>query len=200
MSEDLQSLLDKINADGIQKAEAESAKIIADAKAEAARIIADARAESSKITADAEAAAETFKARAVSGARQAARDIVLQLRADLAARVNEIVSGAASEVLTPEFMTQLIKMLADKFVASPDAEVTVRCAVKDLAALDAALKGALADSLKKAPVLIASPEISAGIQIDFSEDNCYFDFTEAAVTELMAAYAGEQLAAVFKAQ
>ena len=34
MSEELQSLLDKINADGIQKAEAEAAKIIADAKAQ----------------------------------------------------------------------------------------------------------------------------------------------------------------------
>ena len=35
MSEELQSLLDKINADGIQKAEAESARIIAAAKADA---------------------------------------------------------------------------------------------------------------------------------------------------------------------
>lgn len=200
MTEELQSLLDKINADGIQKAEAESAKIIADAKAEAARIIAAARTECSDMKNEAEAEAEAFKKRAIAGAHQAARDIVLQLRADLAARINGAVAGAAAAAMTPEFMAKLVQELAAKFISSPETEVTVRCAVKDLSALDTALKSALADTLKKSPCLIASPEISAGIQVDFSDDNCYFDFSEAAVSELMAAYAGEQLAAVFKAQ
>ena len=199
MSEELQSLLDKINADGIQKAEAEAAKIIADAKAEAAKIIADAKAESSAVRADAESEAEAFRQRAVSAANHAARDITLQLRTDLASRLNAAVSAAAGAALTPDFMAQLIKTLAEKFADSPDAELTVRCAVKDTAALDAALKGALADSIRKAPVLIASPEISAGVQVEFNNDDCCFDFSEAAVCDLLSSYAGEQLAAVFKA-
>ena len=199
MSEELQSLLDKINADGIQKAEAEAAKIIADAKAEAAKIIADAKAESSAVCAKAESEAEAFKQRAVSAANHAARDITLQLRADLAARLNAAVSVAAAAALTPDFMAQTIKMLAEKFAESPDAELTVRCAVKDASVLDAALKGALAESLKKAPMVIASPEIPAGIQVEFNDDDCCFDFSEAAVCDLLSSYAGEQLAAVFKA-
>jgi V/A-type H+-transporting ATPase subunit E len=199
MSEELQSLLDKINADGIQKAEAEAAKIIADAKAEAAKIIAEAKNECEALCSKAASEAEAFKTRAVSAAGQAARDIALQLRADLSARLNAAVSASAAAALTPEFMAQLIKTLVEKFAASPEAELTVRCAVKDTAALDTALKGALADSIKTAPVMIASPEISAGVQVEFNDDDCCFDFSEAAVSELLAAYAGEQLSAVFKA-
>ena len=105
----------------------------------------------------------------------------------------------AAAALTPEFMAQLIKELAEKFAAEPDAELTVRCAVKDVAALDAALKGALAESIKNAPTVIASPEISAGVQVEFNNDDCCFDFSEAAVTDLLSAYTGGQLSAVFKA-
>ena len=199
MSEELQSLLDKINADGIQKAEAEAAKIIADAKSEAAKIIADAKRESEAVCDLAAFEAKALKARAASAANQAARDIILQLRADLVSRLNAAVSASASSALTPELMAQLIKVLAEKFAASPDAELTVRCAVKDTAALDAALKGALADSIKTDPVIIASPEISAGVQVEFNDSDCCFDFSEAAVSDLLAAYAGEQLSAVFKA-
>ena len=195
MSEELQSLLDKINADGIQKAEAEAAKIIADAKSEAAKIIADAKRESEAVCDLAAFEAKALKARAASAANQAARDIILQLRADLVSRLNAAVSASASSALTPEFMAQLIKGIAEKFAASPDAELTVRCAVKDTAAL----KGALADSIKTDPVMIASPEISAGVQVEFNDSDCCFDFSEAAVSDLLAAYAGEQLSAVFKA-
>ena len=57
MSEDLQSLLEKINREGVEKARAEADKIIADAKAKAADIVKTAQAEAAKSKADAEKAA-----------------------------------------------------------------------------------------------------------------------------------------------
>ena len=199
MSEELQSLLDKINADGIQKAEAESARIIAAAKAEAEQIIAAARAEADAVSANAQSNADTQRLRALSAAQQAARDIVLQLRAELNKRLNAAISASAAAAMTPEFMANLVAELAGKFAAAPEAEITVRTAVKDVEALENALKKSLFDSIKKNPVLIASPEISAGVQVEFSEEDGFFDFTEAAVTDLLAAYSGEKLAEVFKA-
>lgn len=200
MGEELQSLLDKINADGIQKAEAEAAGIIGNAKAEAEKILSAARAESSVIVSKAEAEAEAFRQRAVAAAGQAARDIILQLRSELAGRLNNAVKGAAAAALTPEFMAQLIRELAAVFAAAPDAELNIRCAFKDLNALDSALKGALCDSLKNRTTILAAPEISGGVQLEFNDSDCYFDFSEAAVIELLANYTGEQLAAVFKAE
>lgn len=200
MGEELQSLLDKINADGIQKAEAEAARIIESARKEAESLLNSAKAESSVIVSKAEAEAEAFKQRAAASARQAARDIVLQLRSELSGRLNAAVKGAVAGALTPEFMAQLIRELASSFASSPEAELNIRAAVKDVPALDAALKNALADSLKKSPVLFAAPELTGGVQLEFNDSDCYFDFTDAAVNELLANYAGEQLAAVFKAE
>ena len=64
MSEDLQSLLEKINREGVEKARAEADKIIADAKAKAADIVKTANAEATKAKADAEKAAADYAARA----------------------------------------------------------------------------------------------------------------------------------------
>ena len=200
MGEELQSLLDKINADGIQKAEAKAARIIEDARREAEAVLSSAKAESNVIIAKAEAEAESFKQRALSTTRQAARDIALQLRSELSGRLNAAIKGATSAALTPEFMAQLIRELAASFASSPESELNIRTAVKDVASLDAALKGALADTLKKAPEVFGDSELSGGVQLEFNDSDCYFDFSDAAVNELLAGYAGEQLAAVFKAE
>ena len=199
MSEELQSLLDRINADGIQKAEAERARIIAEATAEAAALKDAAKSECDALKIQAEKDAEALKNRAISAASQAARDIMLQLRSELNSRLEAAIGDAVSAALTPEFMTQLIRELAAAFAASPDSDLSVRAAVRDLPALDAALKNALAESFKKAPRLFASREISSGMQIEFNDNNVCFDFSGEAVSELLTAYAGSRLAEIFKA-
>ena len=79
MSEDLQSLLEKINREGVEKARAEADKIIADAKAKAADIVKTAQAEAAKSKADAEKAAADYAARAAETVRQAERDTMLKI-------------------------------------------------------------------------------------------------------------------------
>ena len=49
MAEELQGLLDRIQSEGIAKAEAEKTKIVEDAKAEAAKIVAAAKEEAASI-------------------------------------------------------------------------------------------------------------------------------------------------------
>ena len=200
MTAELQSLLNKINTDGIQKAESERKNIITAARKEADDIIAAAKNQRDAIIAEAEKEAEAIKNRAVSGAAQAARDITLELRDALAQRLENAVAGATAQALSPEFMASLISGLAKTFAESPDSQITVRCAVKDREALDAALKNALAESFKNAPKLIAAPEIANGIEVDFKDGKCFFDFTAEAVTDLFKEYIGEQLAVIFKAE
>ena len=199
MSEELQSLLEKINADGVRKAEAERDRIIAEAEKEAAAIISAAKAESEKLNAQAQENAEMFRQRAISAARQSARDIMLQLRSELNSRLTAAIGTATQKALTPEFMAELIKDFTAAFAASPDTELTVHCAVKDRSALDTALKNTLADSFKKNPELFAAAHISSGMQIEFKDDNACFDFSVEAIAELLTSYAGAQMAEIFKA-
>jgi len=194
MADELQSLLEKINAEGVKKAEAEREKIVGDAKTEAEGIISAAKTEAEGIVSAAKAESEALRARAESAVRQAARDAVLKLKSELEERLKSAVSGAAAQALDPSLMAEVVKQLAAKFVADPDGEVTVRCAVKDRDVLDAALKNALTDSLVKNPKVLADHAMAGGLELGVDNGRLYFDFSLEAVNEVIGAYAGEQLA------
>ena len=108
--------------------------------------------------------------------------------------MNRVVAGAADQALTPEFMAGLIRDLAAKFATDPGAQLTVLTAVKDAAALDKALAGALVNSFHASPRVLGNPEISGGMEVSFRDGRVYFDFTAEAVTDLIAAYVGPRLA------
>lgn len=200
MAEELQSLLEKINNDGIMKAEAEKARIIAVARAEADAIRAAAEKDAASVRAEAEKASAAFYEKSVSALKQAQRDILLQLRSEMQNRLEKAVADSTAQALSPAFMAELIKELCTAFAAEPEKDVSVRCAVKDRDALDNALRGALADSFVKAPVLFGAKGISAGLEISPDGGRCYFDFTADALGDVMNSYIGENLSAVFKAE
>ncbi len=194
MPEELQSLLDKINEEGVKKAEARAAEIIANARKEAKAIQLKAEQDAAAAVKTAGEQADALRKRAESAVRQAARDIILELQQELEKRLNRAVANAADQALTPEFMAGLIRELAAKFAAAPGSRLSVLAAVKDAAALDKALAGALVNSFHGAPQVLGSSEISGGMEVSFKEGKVYFDFTSEAVTELVAAYIGPRLA------
>ena len=191
MAEELQGILDRINADGIAKADAERKEIIAKAKDEAAKIIADAKAEAAAVVKNAENEADAFRKRAENALVQAARDIKIALKGELECRINKAVENASAAALTPELMAQLIKETAEKFMSSPDDELSVCCAVKDVEGLNNALKGALADSLKKNPEILGDGAVRGGLEISVQNGAFCVDFTTDAVNDLFSAYAGK---------
>ena len=197
MAEELQSLLEKINAEGVKKAEAERAEILAAAQAEAKRIVEAAQVEAKRLVSQAEAESETLRRRAESEVKQAARDTLLELKAELETRMNNAVNGATAQALDPKLMAQIVKAMVAKFAETPDAEITVRCAVKERAALDAALKNALADSLVKAPKVLADHTLTGGLELGTSNGQLYFDFSLEAIGGVVGAYAGEHISALF---
>ena len=198
MAEELQSLLEKINSEGIKKAEAEKESILAAARAEADAIRAEAKKNAADMIADAEKECTAMHSRTVASLHQSYRDILLQLKSELLDKISKAVGENVSQSLTPDFMAQIISQLYTAFAADPAAEVSVRCAVKDTAALDAALRGALAGKLAQAEVS-GVKSITAGMEVSFDGGKCYFDFTEAALAELLNSYIGEKLAVIFQA-
>lgn len=78
--EDLQGLLEKINREGVEKANAEAARIVAAASEKAAAIVKDAETKAAKAKSDAEKAAADYQARAAVTVKQAARDVVIEVQ------------------------------------------------------------------------------------------------------------------------
>lgn len=199
MAEELQSLLEKINQDGVMKAEAKKNEIIANANKEADEIIANAKKEAAEIIANANKEAESVSKRTAGALEQARRDILLQLRKELAARLHETIQDTGAKALSPEFMAQLIRELALAFSADPDSVITIRTSIKNAEALDQALRAALAESFTREPKVLAGKEVANGMEISFDGGRCFYDFTLDAVADLLDEYIGSKLGAIFKA-
>ena len=100
--EDLQSLLEKINRDGVEKADAEAAKIIAAAQAKADALIKDALAKAAQAKAEAEKDAKAYADRAAETIRQSARDITIGVKDTLTALLENLLAKDVDRALADE--------------------------------------------------------------------------------------------------
>ena len=138
--EDLQGLLEKINRDGVEKADAEAKKIIADAQAKADAIVKEALAAADKAKADAEKSSAAHAERAAETIRQSARDVVIGVKDAVAALLENLLAKSVDKALADEKTAVSIVAEAIKDLTGPGE---IRCGAK----LTAALKSQVA-SLK----------------------------------------------------
>ncbi len=199
MAEELQQLFDRINSECLVKAEQEKNEIITAARAEAARIVAEAKRDAAEREKAAELAAENFRKRAEAAAKQAARDVVLALRGELETRLARAIDENTAKALTPELMAGLIKELAAAFVKDPNGEIKVLTSVRDAETLAATLKATLNESFRQNTQVFAARNLRSGMQLSFNGADVYYDFSDAALRELLSGYLGGELAKLFAA-
>ena len=97
--EDLQGLLEKINRDGVEKAEAEAKRIMDDAHAKADALIKDALAKAAQTKADSEKDAKAYAERAAETIRQSARDIVIGVKDSVTALLENLLAKDVEKAL-----------------------------------------------------------------------------------------------------
>lgn len=202
MAEDLQSLLAKIQEQGLDKANAERAAIIKKAEQEAAEITAKAKAAADAMRRAAEEECASLTKRAESAVKQAARDIVLKLNVELKERLNAILQENTANAMTPELMGRIINEMAAAYIkdGKQEAKLEVLVSPKSLEEMNAALKGSLKDSFVKQPTLFADMELGGGLKVSVSGNDVFYDFSDDAITDIVAVYIGPRLAAIVKAE
>ena len=121
--EDLQGLLEKINRDGVEKAEAEAKKIIAAAEAKASALIENARAQAQAAKAEAEKASADYATRAAETIRQGARDTLLKLEEKITALLEKVLVRDVEKALADEATAQALVSAALREVAG-NVEIT----------------------------------------------------------------------------
>ena len=202
MAEDLQSLLAKIQEQGLDKANAERAAIIKKAEQDAAEITAKAKAAADAMRRAAEEECASLTKRAESAVKQAARDIVLKLNVELKERLNTILQENTANAMTPELMGRIINEMAAAYIkdGKQEAKLEVLVSPKSLEEMNAALKGSLKDSFVKQPTLFADMELGGGLKVSVSGNDVFYDFSDDDITDIVAAYIGPRLAAIVKAE
>ncbi len=117
--EELQSILEKINREGVEKAEAEAKRIVDAAKAEADAIVRDAAASAAKAKADADREAADAKKRGEETLRQAARDVVIGIGDAVTALLENLLARDVDKALADDATATALVADAIKDLAGP---------------------------------------------------------------------------------
>lgn len=196
MSEEIQSLLDKIEREGIAKAESEKEKILSAARSKADEIIESAKREAEEIKKAAEKEAELSSRRADEAIRQSSRDVIISLQHELLQRLARIVKRNVSDAMTPEFMMEIILQIASKGNEASDLKIILPKAKLD--ELQEKLSNSLAADLHAKPAIFADAGMDSGFKLGFKGEDLMLDFSDEAFIELICNYAGPRIAAILK--
>ena len=121
--EDLQSILEKINREGVEKADAEAKRIVDAARAEADALLRDARDAAAKEKADADRESAAAASRAEETIRQAARDVVLGVKESIDAILIGLLTKDVAAALADGSAAAEIAAAAVRELAGP-GEIT----------------------------------------------------------------------------
>ena len=180
MAEELQQLLEKIQHDGVEKANAEAAAILAKAKADAAAVLKDAETKAAACRAQAETDARAFEERARKTISQAARDTVLDVKASLGKLFDKLLAQDVSAALADPAEAARLALAAVKDLGAVQAAVAVG------AKLAAALKAQLAADAAKGVQVVLDETTGAGFALRLDGGRVEYDFSEAAIAAALA--------------
>lgn len=191
MSEDLQSLLEKINREGVEKAQAAADEIIAKAKAQAAALVKEAEAAALKAKADAEIAAKDYAARAAETIRQAARDTVISVEGAITDKLVALLAKDVKAALAePKAVAALAADVVKEFAAKGEVKVAAAEAVV------ATLKAQLAS--EKNLKVETDPTLGTGFTVKLDGGRVEHSFTGAVVADELAKRLRSDLAKLVK--
>ena len=192
----VQELLEKIKRDGIESAEAEAGKILANAESRRAAIVAAAEKEAKALLdrakSDAERSEEAGKATLV----QASRDLILAFKGEVEKLLADIVKAEVDTAFDAEAVKKALPAILEAWSKDGRDELSVLLPEKDLKALEAYFKDRLGAALKKGLELRPLKDTKSGFRIVEKGGAAYYDFSAAAVADMLSAYLNARLAAI----
>ena len=200
MADDLQALLNRLQAEGVQRAEQEKARIVAEARKEAEALLQAARAEAAALTAAAKTESAKLQRAAEDNIRQAARDVQIALHKELDAQLTRLLHAAVGEAMRPAQLADLLRVMVERYSAGGGAVTRVEVLVPPelLKELESRLKGTLGKHFHDGLVLRPVPGLRHGIKVAFNGQSVCHDLSPDAIVELLGAYLNPRVLALLR--
>ena len=198
MADELQALLDKITEDELKKADEEKGKILAEAKAEAEETLRLAKAEAVAIVESAKKESTMLQQKGEEALKQASRDVLLSLRAELEKRVSQAAESMMKSSMEPKALGDIIAKLISGFIQNDGKTDDIKILLNhdEIAIVEEALKAQLGKELQANIALAPAPSVTGGFKLLFKQSGIVYDFSDKALAETVAAGLGPKLAAI----
>jgi len=196
MAQELQALLDRIQSEGVDKANEKAGVIRVEAERAAAGTVAAAEKKAADIITSAQAAADSLRERAEQAARQAARDVVLDTESKIRQTLERVLLRDTETALAGDLLKTLLETVVRGVVKNGvgGIEVLVPAAQVDELAQFAASR--LAAEVRDGLKISASGDVKSGIRVMVNNGRIEHDFTGTTLTVAMSGLMNQNLAKI----
>jgi len=194
----VQALIDRIRDQGVQSANQEAARILAEAEAKASQLMADTQKQVEQLRAKATADIEAEQAAAQEALKLSARDTVMRLKNLVSTAfetfVRRLVTTATQD---RELMKNLVLVLAghsaDEFIKDKQIQILLSDALltgqpdpklRELS--KQTILSLSSDMLREGVELIPSSNVEGGAKVRLVGEQLEIDLTDKAITKLLA--------------
>ena len=186
--EELKSLIDRIQKEGVEKAETEGRHIVDKAEQQADEIRRKAEEEAESKKSQAEQEAESFRARGEDSLRQTARDVLLTVGQALDGMLLDVAKAEVGKTLAGEALTAALGTAIEGYFRAGGgaADLDVLVDEKQKEPVKAYLAEAFAERLKEGMEVKADASIVAGFRLAARDTKVEHDFSQEALAELFA--------------
>ncbi len=199
MADDLQSLLERVQKEGVERANAEAEKIIAAAKAKAQGIVEEAQAKAKEIVAKADADAQAFAERGRKAVEQAGRDTIIAVQEAITNLLRQILLREVGKAMSSDFLRTSLESFIKAYAAAGGQRLEVLVPAAQQKELQDYFLRRLAAEAQKGLQIKADAGLAAGFRVSVSNQNLQHDFSAEAVAESLAALLRPALAELVRA-
>jgi len=193
MEMDLGSVIEKIKQEGVTKAEEQAAAIIKEAESRSAGILETARGQAERVQKKAEKDAVELRKTGEEALKQASRDVVVALKAQMELLLDSIVKKEVSHQLSTDVLKGIITTLITNSIKKEDLDLEILLGEKDKKDLRETFEGLLQEKISGGITIKASPSLKKGFRIGKKGENVYYDFSDEAIAEAFNFYLNKKL-------
>lgn len=176
-------LISAIKKEGVDAAQAESERILAEARRQAADIVAAAKEDAERLRAKSESEIAVLKESAKVAAEHAARDAMLSFKRSVQAEFEKLLAADVTKAMDPAALAKLI-------CAAIGGEAPSQF-VAEVREVTDALKAELAEKLRGGLEIKVNSEVRTGFRLAAKDGSGYFDCSDEAITEMLKPFFSE---------
>ena len=199
MAEELKSLLDRIQRDGVERAETERARIVEEAEARAAAIVEEAGKKAAAARAAAEQDAAAFRQRAERSLQQAARDVVLSVGETLKRALDGLVTAEINGAVDEETLKTLVQAMVEAYAGREgDSRLEVLVTPAQQKTIEAYFRERFAERLRGGLDVKGDDSVVSGFRVSMDNGQVQHDLTGPAIAEAMSRLLRPQIGEIVK--
>jgi len=194
MDVQLKELIDKIKNDGVKDAEESAARILSDAKEQAAAIIRNAQNDADKIRETAVADAEKSERSGREALRQAGRDLILTVKAEIEALFGKVLEKETAEVLDSSLLPELVSAAVKSLSSLDEADLEVLIPENRFSEAERALQARLSSDFASGVEIRPFKGLDAGFRVSKKDGSAFYDFSDTEIAAMLGRYLNPRLA------